>query len=76
MSNYLRETCPACQAVNWLDNDHDMFDTDAYTCHACKADVRLMVGEYADEYRPHVEGDDPWDENACGRHVDGEAVPR
>lgn len=76
---WMTETCPACQTLNWL-NDGDPTDTTvddigSFGCRKCGVEVRLFDGEHGDQYFPHVSGASPWDEFQCGRHAAGLEKP-
>jgi hypothetical protein len=68
-----KETCPACGAYNWYrireyDGDDSKMDITDYRCWKCGIDVKMFVGDFGEQYRPHVADDD---EPTWGDHVDG-----
>lgn len=69
------QRCPACKAVNWIDNgdvnDETIADVGRFKCWKCKAEIVLTVGANSEEYKPHLDGTEWSDEFDQGRHVDG-----
>lgn len=79
MKNYVSESCPACQAVNWWevsDNEaSSKMDIDAFDCWKCGKHIQILTGDDHTEYLPHVDGTFPGDDQCWGDTAQGREKP-